>query len=280
MVVEKGHGVSSFDWSVVDNTIQNCAKRNAKPRLRVAVIRIRITQVQHMDPHVRQWKLAIERFCEARDPDYGQMARMVAEIAATDVDETLRQAAAQVLPILRQAAAKSADRRTRAMALRRLGLISDALHMLAAPRFGRRGLMPRGVTQEDQYRQLLGLPLNRHLAPVGDPPGVQARRQDGASRRRRQRRRVPRACRGARCADEASLKHDPENCETVLPRDKREAGKAGALPASRSPMSNAAQNVQVPLLSRPVFSANAASKVGSSTLTTEKFAGHGVVGMP
>ncbi|WP_249159059.1 hypothetical protein [Bradyrhizobium tropiciagri] len=96
-----------------------------------------------MDPQVRQWKLAIERFGAAHDPDYNEMARMVAEIAAGDVDETLRQAAAQVLPILRQAAAKSADRRTRAMALRRLGLVSDALHMLAAPRFGRRGLLRR-----------------------------------------------------------------------------------------------------------------------------------------
>lgn len=119
-----------------------------------------------MDTRVKQWKLAIERFGAAHDPDYGQMARMVAEIATTDIDETLRQAAAQVLPILRQAAAKSADRRTKAMALRRLGLINDALHMLAAPRFGRRGLMPKVLTQEDQYRQLLGLPLDRHLAPA------------------------------------------------------------------------------------------------------------------
>ena len=118
-----------------------------------------------MDPHIRRWKLAIERLSAASDPDYAEIARTVAEIAATDIDETLRQAAAQVLPILRQAAARSADRRTKAMALRRLGLISDALHMLAAPRFGRRGLMPKVLTQEEQYRQLLGLPLGRYLAP-------------------------------------------------------------------------------------------------------------------
>ncbi|QPF86405.1 hypothetical protein IC762_09025 [Bradyrhizobium genosp. L] len=117
-----------------------------------------------MDPHIRQWKLALERSAAAHDPDYGEMARMVAEIAATDIDEPLRQAAAQVLPILRQAAVKSADRRIKAMALRRLGIISDALHMLSAPRFGRRGLAPKIMTQEDQHRQLLGLPLGRRLA--------------------------------------------------------------------------------------------------------------------
>ncbi|MCP1849382.1 MULTISPECIES: hypothetical protein [unclassified Bradyrhizobium] len=117
-----------------------------------------------MDPHIRHWKVAIERFCAAPDPDYREMAKMVAEIAATDIDETLRRAAAQVLPILRQAAMKSADRRTKAMALRRLGIVNDALHMLSAPRFGRRGLAPKALTQEEQYRQLLGLPLGRRLA--------------------------------------------------------------------------------------------------------------------
>ncbi|WFU58095.1 hypothetical protein QA639_11590 [Bradyrhizobium pachyrhizi] len=117
-----------------------------------------------MDPNIRHWKVAIERFCAAPDPDYREMAKMVAEIAATDIDETLRHAAAQVLPILRQAALKSADRRTKSMAQRRLGIVSDALHMLSAPRFGRRGLTPKVLTQEEQYRQLLGLPLGRRLA--------------------------------------------------------------------------------------------------------------------
>lgn len=117
-----------------------------------------------MDPNIRHWKVAIERFCAAPDPDYREMAKMVAEIATTEIDETLRHAAAQVLPILRQAALKSADRRTKAMALRRLGIIGDALHMLSAPRFGRRGLAPKALTQEEQYRQLLGLPFGRRLA--------------------------------------------------------------------------------------------------------------------
>ena len=117
-----------------------------------------------MDPHIRQWKFAIDRFRAAADPDYREMAKMVAEIGATDIDETLRHAAAQVLPVLRQAALKSADHRTRAMAMRRLGIITDALHMLSAPQFGRRGLVPKVPTLEEQHRRLLGLPLDCHLA--------------------------------------------------------------------------------------------------------------------
>ncbi len=54
-----------------------------------------------MDPHIRHWKVAIERFCAASDPDYREIAKLIAEIAMTDIDETLRHAAAQVLPILR-----------------------------------------------------------------------------------------------------------------------------------------------------------------------------------
>ncbi len=117
-----------------------------------------------MDPQIRHWKLAIERWQSASDPDYRELAQLVAEIAATDIDETLRQAAAQVLPILRQAATRSADRRTKEIARRRLGILGDALHMLAVPQFGRRGLVPKPLTQEEQYRQLLGLPLDRRLA--------------------------------------------------------------------------------------------------------------------
>jgi hypothetical protein len=117
-----------------------------------------------MNLQIRQWQLAIDRFRAAASPEYGEMARMVAEIAATEFDETLRHAAAQVLPILRQAALKSADRHTRAMALRRLGIISDALHLLSAPKFGRRGVAPKAPTQDERYRQLLGLPFGRRLA--------------------------------------------------------------------------------------------------------------------
>lgn len=161
-----------------------------------------------MDPRIRHWKVAIERFCTAPDPDYREIAKLVAEIAVTDIDETLRHAAAQVLPILRQAALKSADRRTRSMSLRRLGIVADALHTLSAPRFGRRGLTPKALTEEERHRQLLGLPFGPPARRDRSPSGVQARRQDGASRRRRQRRGVPRARRRARCLDQASLMLD------------------------------------------------------------------------
>lgn len=39
----------------------------------------------------------------------------------------------------------------------------DALHGLAAPRFGKRGVTA-SLTPEERHRQLLGLPLGRRLA--------------------------------------------------------------------------------------------------------------------
>ena len=50
------------------------------------------------------------------------------------------------------------------MSLRRLGIVADALHTLSAPRFGRRGLTPKALTEEERHRQLLGLPFGRRLA--------------------------------------------------------------------------------------------------------------------
>ena len=40
----------------------------------------------------------------------------------------------------------------------------EAMHTLTAPRFGRRDVPARKLTAEEQYRQLLGLPLDRRLA--------------------------------------------------------------------------------------------------------------------
>lgn len=90
------------------------------------------------DPHIAQWKLEIERCLSAPEPDYGKMAQIVADISGTSHDEPLRQAALQVLPSLRHAAAKSAGRGTREIARQRLGIVQDALHVLSAPRFGKR----------------------------------------------------------------------------------------------------------------------------------------------
>jgi len=50
------------------------------------------------------------------------------------------------------------------VARRRLGIVKDVLHELTAPKFGRRGAEPKALTPEERYREMLGLPLDRHLA--------------------------------------------------------------------------------------------------------------------
>ena len=116
-----------------------------------------------MDRQLRDWKLALERFWLATAPDWREAAQLVAEIAGSANDMTLRHAAVQALPSLRNTLAKSADRSTRDIARRRLGPVRDALHTLTAPSFGRRGAAA-SVTPEERYRQILGLPLGRRLA--------------------------------------------------------------------------------------------------------------------
>ncbi|MES1148023.1 MAG: hypothetical protein ABUL53_02450 [Bradyrhizobium guangdongense] len=91
-----------------------------------------------MDPHISQWKLEIERCLSAPEPDFRKMAQIVADISGASHDEPLRLAALQVLPSLRHAAAKSAGRGTREIARQRLGIVQHALHVLSAPRFGKR----------------------------------------------------------------------------------------------------------------------------------------------
>jgi hypothetical protein len=117
-----------------------------------------------MDHEIREWKLAVDRFWSAASPDYREIGRLVAEIAGNSKDESLQQAAAQALPGLRSAAAKSADRSAKEVARRRISVLRDVLHSLAAPRFGKRGIAPRALTPEEHHRQVLGLPLGRHLA--------------------------------------------------------------------------------------------------------------------
>jgi hypothetical protein len=119
-----------------------------------------------MDQQLNQWKLAIGRFAVAAAPDFSEVARLVGEIAEASTNKSLRQAASQALPSLRNAAAWSADQATRDIARRRLGLFMEAMHTLTAPRFGRRDVPARKLTAEEQYRQLLGLPLDRRLAPA------------------------------------------------------------------------------------------------------------------
>jgi hypothetical protein len=117
-----------------------------------------------MDQQLNQWKLTIERFAAAAAPDFREVALLVGKIAETSANKTLRQAASQALPSLRNAAAWSADQAIKDIARRRLGLFMEAMHTLAAPRFGRRDVPARKLTAEEQYRRLLGLPLDRRLA--------------------------------------------------------------------------------------------------------------------
>jgi hypothetical protein len=117
-----------------------------------------------MDRHIREWKFSVERIRSASAPDYGEAARLVAEIARASEEETLRQAAAQALPILRSAAAGDADQATLHAARRRLGVIREALIGLSMPQFGRRENSPKSLTSEERHRQMLGLPLDGRLS--------------------------------------------------------------------------------------------------------------------
>jgi hypothetical protein len=116
-----------------------------------------------MDRQLLEWKLSLERIWPAAAPDYHAAARLAAEIAGTAKEATLRWAAAQALPILRRAAHETADEVTCEAALRRLGVISEILHALTTPKFGKRDAEPRLPTPEERHRQMLGLPFDRGL---------------------------------------------------------------------------------------------------------------------
>jgi hypothetical protein len=115
-----------------------------------------------MDRQLREWKLSIDRLWSAA-PDYRQAERLAVEISRASEDATLRQAASQALPNLRNASLKRADRSSKDLAWRRLGLIRDVLHVATAPRFGRRADASKLLTPEESYRQMLGLPFDRRL---------------------------------------------------------------------------------------------------------------------
>ena len=119
-----------------------------------------------MDKQLSEWKLAVERLWSAAAPDYGAAGRLAADIAGASQQAILRQAATQALPILRSASAEDADQSTRDAARRRLAVIREVLHDLTTPRFGRRQSEAKLPTPEECHRQLLGLPLGRHLSGV------------------------------------------------------------------------------------------------------------------
>jgi hypothetical protein len=116
-----------------------------------------------MDSKLRQWQLDIERIWSTAAPDWREAARLADVMARTSVEVMLRYAAAQALPILRQAARETADPAITGAARRRLGIICQALRTLTTPQFGRRDVPARRPTPEECHRQLLGLPLDRCL---------------------------------------------------------------------------------------------------------------------
>lgn len=105
------------------------------------------------------WKMALERMRSAPAVDWSEAGRLAAEIARAGSDTTLRQAAEQALPVLRQAALDDDNHDIVVAAQRRLGVILDVVHGLTAPRFGRRAALPKKLSNEERARQTLGLPL-------------------------------------------------------------------------------------------------------------------------
>ncbi|BAL74855.1 hypothetical protein S23_16380 [Bradyrhizobium cosmicum] len=107
---------------------------------------------------LESWKLALERLRSAQSGDWAEAGRLVAEIARMSSDVTLRLAAEQALPVLRQAVDND-DHSVTLAARRRVGVVLDVVHDLTAPRFGRRNAMPKKLSSEDRARRMLGLPL-------------------------------------------------------------------------------------------------------------------------
>jgi hypothetical protein len=131
----------------------------AKLSLRVAAITIGPA----MDAQLKKWELWIDRLSSAAAIDWHEATRLALDIASGAEDETLRHAASQGLPSLRNAALWAADDAAREAARRRLAVIRETMHAVSAPRFGKRDASPKTLTAEERYRQLLGLPLDRRL---------------------------------------------------------------------------------------------------------------------
>jgi hypothetical protein len=123
-----------------------------------------LNPAMRMNRQLMEWKLGVERLWSAAMLDYREAERLAAEIVTVCGDATLRRAAAQALPALRNASLEHADRSTQDEARRRLGALRDILRALDAARFGQRGVAPKQLSPEERHRQLLGLPLGRRLA--------------------------------------------------------------------------------------------------------------------
>jgi hypothetical protein len=118
-----------------------------------------------MDRRLGEWKHAVDRLWQAEGLDWTEVAHVVASIAAAAEAADLRHAATQAQPSIRNAAANPQDHMAGVVARRRLGIVRDVLHELATPKFGRRGA-EKVLRADERYRQMLGLPLDRQLAPT------------------------------------------------------------------------------------------------------------------
>jgi len=112
-----------------------------------------------MNERFEYWKLSLERLRTAPSLDWNKAGRIVAEIARGSTTATLRHAAEQALPAMRQAMHDSANRDIVAAAMRHLEEILEIFHGRVAPRFGRRAVLPEQMAREDRARMTLGLPL-------------------------------------------------------------------------------------------------------------------------
>jgi hypothetical protein len=119
--------------------------------------------VMAMDQQLKDWKLAVERLFAADAPDWHEVFGLVTSISGASENPTLRLAAMQSMPSLRNATSRWADGEARLVARRRLAIVLEVLNTLTTPQFGRRGIATT-LTPDERHRQLLGLPLGRMLA--------------------------------------------------------------------------------------------------------------------
>src|SRR5262245_34883093 len=94
--------------------------------------------VMAMDQQLKDWKLAVERLFAAEAPDWHEVLQLAMSIAGTSDNATLRLAAMQSMPSLRNATSRWADAEARLVARRRLAIVLEALNTLTTPQFGRR----------------------------------------------------------------------------------------------------------------------------------------------
>ncbi len=85
--------------------------------------------MERIDSRLDSWKLALERLRTSHAVDWDEAGRLAAEIARMSPDATLRQAAEQAIPILRQAHEHD-DHGITVAAQRRLGVVLDVVNDL------------------------------------------------------------------------------------------------------------------------------------------------------